>query len=508
LSDQQRPENEQETGEQIISGDTPGEGKEQPGKNDKIRNWIIGGALLIVIAAVCVIALMKGIGALNDGTAGLGPAAVTMKGGDISLAEVQDYYDQLKAQYAENGYDITDADFLTELKTVALDELANERIAVDQINSRKLSTITDEDREKAKLDAQNEYETMLDTYAYYFQNEEGTLSDAETRQAADDFFESNSYTAETIEAQYIENLPYQRLFDELLVGVEATDDEVAGLFEERVATDKEQYGEDIVSYELSKAYYGADILYRPAGYRGVRHILLAIPADVKSRLDTLQSELTALEDELYELQNQATQEETAAPDETVSDEPTPAPSAADAEPTAPADDAVAAKQREVEAKQSEIDALIAAQLTELEPAIKEVQDKLAAGETFDALLLEYGTDPGMTEEPAKTEGYEVHADSILYDAIFHNAAMSLKNKGDISEPAASQFGVHILQYTTDYPEGAVELTSERREALRAELLEEKQSAVISAQFETWHVEYEVVTHPELIVDVPIATAAP
>ena len=91
---------------------------------------------------------------------------------------------------------------------------------------------------------------------------------------------------------------------------------------------------------------------------------------------------------------------------------------------------------------------------------------------FEDLVLEYGTDPGMRNLDNLTNGYAVHADSIVWDSDFQKAAMELSNIGDISEPVVSGFGVHILKYQRDIPGGAVEMTDTIESEILAHLKEE------------------------------------
>ncbi|GHU76802.1 hypothetical protein AGMMS49992_23130 [Clostridia bacterium] len=459
------------------------------------RNWIIGGLLLVLIVAAGAVAVWRGVATANlSGGSAADPVVVEMKPQNILRSSAQAYYEQLKADYESQGYDIADAGVITEMKTGALTAMAQRQIADDKIETLKLGTITDEDRLKAQQDAQEEFDQAVEMYAPYFQNAEGTLNDEELRETVRQYFKENNLSVEEVTSYYLSDIPTQRLLDSISKDVTVSDEEIQAEFLLHADADKETYENDIANYEINLNYYGTEILYRPAGFRGVRHILLAAPEDIQARLDTLTAELTALTDELFYLQN---------PDRTPGDNlilPTPPPDPTP-EPTAtPAPDtvAIAAKQAEVDAKSAQIEEERAKIAGALEPIIQEINDKLAAGESFLSLIDLYGTDPGMTEEPARTEGYPVHAQSILYDEAFHQGAMALAKIGDISRPILSSFGIHILEYTSDLPEGPIAMTDSIREEFRAEVLQEKQNAAIDAQFEIWMKDYGVVIHPELL----------
>lgn len=72
---------------------------------------------------------------------------------------------------------------------------------------------------------------------------------------------------------------------------------------------------------------------------------------------------------------------------------------------------------------------------------KDVYDKAIAGnETFEQLIDQYNTDPGMKANP---EGYFVQKDG-QYVEEFQNAALGLK-VGEISTPIETSYGYHIIK---------------------------------------------------------------
>ncbi|MCR4876415.1 MAG: peptidylprolyl isomerase, partial [Clostridiales bacterium] len=142
--------------------------------------------------------------------------------------------------------------------------------------------------------------------------------------------------------------------------------------------------------------------------------------------------------------------------------------------------------------QEQVDAAKQAILDSVQAQVDEIMAKYAAGTPFADLIAEYGTDPGMTQEPNKTNGYAVHADSILWDPAFTAGAMGLKNVGDVSEPVLGSNGIHILHYTRDIPAGAVEFTEEMRAKLSEELLSDKENTAVMAMMDGWKAAAEIV----------------
>ena len=120
---------------------------------------------------------------------------------------------------------------------------------------------------------------------------------------------------------------------------------------------------------------------------------------------------------------------------------------------------------------------------EIGEKIMETAERIESKPFEKDLIAEYGTDPGMTVEPSMTEGYPAHIESVLYDGAFTKGAYTMEKVGDVSAPIVSSFGVHILEYTRDIPEGAVEMTEAIRSALKAELLAAAESTLFNAKMD-------------------------
>jgi parvulin-like peptidyl-prolyl isomerase len=155
-----------------------------------------------------------------------------------------------------------------------------------------------------------------------------------------------------------------------------------------------------------------------------------------------------------------------------------------------------AKQAEYDLKNAEHEAARAQIIPTLQPKIDEIKSRLAAGEAFDALIAEYGEDPGMASEP---DGSMVHKDSVIWDTDFRDGAMALNAIGDVSEPILTSFGVHIIEYASDAPSGAVPMSDEARTSIHQELLATAQDDAYLAIVAQWREEIGVETFPELLV---------
>lgn len=399
---------------------------------------------------------------------------------EIPLSEAQamfdDYYNQYNEMYKSYGmaFSLEDAEYL---RTAIVDMLAQTAVLDAKVAEYGLGDITEEDKTELRQKVETDFEAELVAYA---ESLGVTVEEARAQVA------SEGITIDSIYEQNLADLPYSRLYEQVVADVAVTDDEVKAEYQAYVDEDKGLYAEDIASYEMTTMYYGSsDIFYVPEGFRTVKHILLATPDDVSSELmdietdmNAVKNDIDALTDELYALENVTEESETEArtQEEIQADL-----------------DALQPQYDELQAKYDEVEAQI---LPSLQPIIDEINTKLAGGTSFEDLIAEYNTDPGMESNP---DGYMVHKDSVMWETSFRDAAMALAKVGDVSEPVSTAYGIHIIQYVADVPGGAVELTDEVAAELKESLLYTKQNEKYMADFDAWLVEANVETHPELVV---------
>ena len=142
----------------------------------------------------------------------------------------------------------------------------------------------------------------------------------------------------------------------------------------------------------------------------------------------------------------------------------------------------------------------------------EIKAKLATGTPFADLIAEYNTDPGMTQEPYKSQGYSVSMDSIYFDPAFVRAAFSVDEIGEVSEPYVGTHGVYIVCYVRDVPAGPVEYTDEIKNTLTQSLITDKENTLFGEKLDAWVSEAEVIYtdagNAYMQVDQAQATQAP
>lgn len=276
-------------------------------------------------------------------------------------------------------------------------------------------------------------------------------------------------------------------------GVEVTDEQVKTEFDEQVAAQKESYDANPAAY-ASAVNAGSEPYYVPAGYRGVKNLLVMISDEKQAEISELKTALTAAQNALDSAN--ADLEEMKAEDTSVLDEEG---LAAYNEQIAALEEQAALSQATIDETQPKIDALTEEAFAEILPEAEEALAKAVAGEDFDALVEAYGDDTGMAAEPNKTRGYLVCDGLAMYEQNFQDAAMALANIGDVSaELVETSYGYHILQYATDVAAGEVEYTDEIKEALRATMLTEAQDAAYTAAVTQWVSEAKVETFPKVM----------
>ena len=392
------------------------------------------------------------------------------------LTELTQYY---LDYYAAYGYDTTEESFQTYLKLAGLQWAVESTLYHQKAEELGVSGMTEEQRSQIEADAKAEWDQAI---SYYAEQQGKTDTSTEEEAAAATvaalaYVEANfGYTEESYINEYVESsletMLRENVQKAVLGDTTVTDEAVTDYFNELVEEDRSNYENNVPMYEYYTNYMGSESYYVPEGYRGITHILLEVDADLMSNYTKLAAELEEQQEQetADESTDAAKTEETAAPAEETTEAP------AEAETTEEPKEPVT---------QEMVDAARQAILDSVADQVKEIMAKYEAGTPFADLIAEYGTDPGMTTEPNKTNGYAVHKDSILWDPAFTEGAMSLNAVGDVSEPVLGSYGIHILHYTRDIPAGAVELTEELRGKLREELQEEQDSAAVSAMVEEW-----------------------
>lgn len=351
----------------------------------------------------------------------------------------------------------------------------------------KLDVLTALVRQKAIVSHAEEYGVSLDEteladvnettatnyeeqFGYAYESAVGENDEAKKKNAEVLLYQQG-FTLEALEDNAINGRISEKVEEAVKAEItEVTEEELLSEYETRVSEAEDGYASDISSFG-SDMTSGNTVYFVPEGYRTVKHILLkpdealltAVNA-AKSTLTTLEGELIDLEAELAALNDDDAVEGSRTAEEINAD--------------------IAAKQSEITNAEAEVQAKSAECMASVQDKIDDINERLQSGESFDALIAEYGEDPGMQNEPTMTTGYYVSAESNNWDMAFKDAAMLLTGIGDVSEPVLGASGVHIIRYEADATPGVVAL-EDVREALTIEKLEEKQQQHFDEVADGW-----------------------
>ena len=403
------------------------------------------------------------------------PFVVRVGSVGYALSEVQGYWDALAASYLAAGETIDSTQYDWYEQSV-IDSYVKMGILQNKLIEYGLDAITAADQEQLEIDAQLRYDEELEQYAKQIVQEYGKTIE-QAREYAKTFMELDGMTMEQARSLSLTALKEKRILDYATSdAAEPTAEEVEAFYREKlVEPSRENYEYDISAFEQDVLYYGAISYFIPSGYRYVRHILLPASEGALARANAQESAVLEAEKTVQAAENALYGVRLLEEDETSA-----------ALTLKDAQEALAGEQAKLQAIYDECMERYAAE-------IKDIEDCLAAGESFDSVSESYEKDAAM---PA--EGYLVCADSVLWAKNFREGAMALQSIGDVSQPICTNAGVHFLQYVADAPDGAVPLEGELLAKVKDAAYLQKRYDLLEGFIEQWRAEYEITTNVGLL----------
>ena len=362
------------------------------------------------------------------------PAAAEFEGGEIAYADALAQYQSVQRSYADLGIEEDPAILAQQVLEGMVED------AVLQGKAGELGLLTPDAAALAALqaDAEATHEALISYYIDFCASE--GMTEGEARAATE------AYLAE--EGQSVQDLLDARLADwwrsalyEYICGdVAATEADIQAYYDALAQTQQLQFAEDPTYFDY--LYMNDDLIaYRPEGMRYIKHIIIGFDEAMALTYESLVGEGRL----------------------------------SDADPEA-------------------VDALYA----QLDDRVVEVLELLMQGEDFDALMRTHGDDENMRYEPYSTDGYIVREGSALFVPEFTEAAFSLQNIGDVSDPVRTAGGVHFILYAGDVPAGPVP-PEEIWDALAVEAQNRMADEAYDAQVAAWVAEAAPVYHPEYLL---------
>ena len=399
------------------------------------------------------------------------------EGGIIWKEDAAKEFQAASDAYAQYGLSIDD--FAADIKQDILETLVREAVLHEKADEMGLNDLSDETMAELKSEAEANFETYVDTYRDYFASEDASDEDARTQTI--EAMAQYGLTLDTLTEQMVHSYVDEQLHAAVTGDVTVSDEDIQAEYDAMVADDEANYADDRAYNNARNS--GATIAWNPEGYRAVKHVLIQFDDDQAARYNELSGTLDSLKAEKEALENPTEETETEGDAE-----------AAETEGDAEAAEAEGTETAEPESEPrsaEEIDADIARVTAELEglyaellPQAQQVIDEFNGGADFDSLIEAYNADPGMSREPAATNGYAVSAESTTFDPAFTEGAMSIEAVGQISAPVNGMNGIHIIYYLADITPGAVPF-EDIAEAVEANALAAKVDETYNTTVDEW-----------------------
>lgn len=351
----------------------------------------------------------------------------TVNGVDVTYAQVRNYYESMIAQYG-SMLDVSDPEIASLIKELAINYAVTEQVLMQKAGETGADQFTDEELLNIQQAADDTYQNMLDQYKAMFA-EQGASEEQQT-EAAEAFLASNSYTRDDVLNQLKLNELYTRLMNAVTGDLTVEEEQVRTAFDEKVQAAQQAYEQDKAQYDTDNMS-GSTVYYVPEGVRAVKHILVMMDQTDAAELKSLRTQLEEL----------------------------------------PEDDP---QREEVQGKADAI-------METVQPKLDEIMGKIASGEDFQALIDEYGEDPGMQPGSSyRDRGYYLSEATQVYETPFTQAALAIERVGEVSEPVLGSRGFHIIRYDHDVASGPVDYALVKDELKASELATLQQQAEANA----------------------------
>ena len=346
----------------------------------------------------------------------------------ITKAEFNEGFNALLSQYGYTQDSEAIADQLKTLKENYIAQMVEDKVLEQKIKELGLDQVTDEEKAAAEQEIQDWYDEQYAALVENFKTDD-TVEDPEAKAAEtiENYLSQYGLTLDQMKENSVASISSDKLYDYVTKDVTVTEEEAKIEFANKVAAAKEKYDADLSAY-VSDFENGATIYYTPKGCYYIKHILISLTDEQKQDIKNLRAD----------------------DDETVA--------------------ATADEKREE-------------YLLTIREKAESVLKLVDEGGDFEALMEEYGEDPGMKNEAYKN-GYLTYAGDTGFVTEFADACAALTEDGMTSGLVGSDFGYHIIRRVSTVPSG--EATFEDvKDSLMESMLTDKKSTTYDQQVEAW-----------------------
>lgn len=343
----------------------------------------------------------------------------------ISKAEFDAYLNEYLSYYGYTADSAEIAEQLPDIKASLIEMLVEETVVNQKIAELGFDVVTDEERAEAENTIQTWYDLQLEMLTASYAADE-TVADpaADAKASLDSYLLSNmGMDLATLKQAEVDYIPSNKLYNHVTKDVVVSEEEAKITYAENVNEAKELYDGDLETF-VTHHDDGYVLYYVPEGAFFVKHILIGFTDEQKDELNTLRYD---------------------------------------------DDDAIAAT---ADAKRDEFLATIQEEADAVLAAVE-------AGGDFEALIKEYGDDPGM-ENVLFEDGYLTFIDNPGFVGEFAAACNELVEDGMTSGLVASDFGYHIIRRVSTMTPGAVPFEDVKEDIMSGMLSNAQEEAYNSA----------------------------
>lgn len=376
----------------------------------------------------------------------------------------KDWYSVYYMYYMYYGSS-ADQETLEQLKTTALDSLIYQTLWEQKAKEAGYFEFTDEQRAQAKEEVEKEMEEEIQANADSMKDAVEGQSGyedmdfyAEAKAAYERDMEEAGYTIDDLIESKLNEMACDNYKENLLKDIGPLEADIVSKYDELKKEQTESFTDSAKDEYVSAFNDGTIIVKNLSGYSLVQHILINFDEDDQENIQELYKAMTDAQSEVDEKQEEL--DESDAEDKTE-------------------------LETELEELKDELEKATKEYEEAAEKAAEKIQEetdkiydsvKDADEDKFIEVLLEETDDTGMNTEEKAKKGYLIGDEDGMIEE-FHDAAVALKEEGEISAPVLGPYGYHIIRKIKDIPEGFVELDQVREEI--------KESLTTSMKDEKW-----------------------